>query len=108
MVYKPHCHLENRCVISVPGTAVWKNEGEEEADVKGSNPGWAHAMARVLNSKKRRKTRSIVLSKAKKLNEPAKTVKDEEAAVDVGDVKREVSSHQKHPRRKVSNSTTCR
>jgi hypothetical protein len=105
MIYKPHYHLERRCSTSEPGTEVC--ECNSEGDVNRSNPGWADAMARVLNSKNRRKTRSIVLSKAKKLNEPAKTVKEEETAVEVEDVKH-VSNLQKHTRRKVSDCTTCR
>jgi hypothetical protein len=76
--------------------------------VNGYNPGWADAMARVLNSKKPRKSRSIVLCRAKKLNEPAKTVKEEETAVEAGHIKQEVSSLEQNLRRKVSNSTTCR
>jgi hypothetical protein len=98
-------HLERRCSTSEPGTADCKYNSEG-VDVNRSNPGWADAIARVLNSKNRRKTRSIVLSRAKKLNEPAKTVKEEETAV-VEDVK-QVSDLQKHTRRKVSDCSTCR
>jgi hypothetical protein len=106
MIYKPHCHLERRYSTRESGTEDCEYNSEV-ADVNGSNPGWADAMARVLKSKKRRRTRSIVLSGAKKLNEPAKTVNEEETAVEV-DVKQEVSNLQKHTRKKVSNSTTCR
>lgn len=105
MMYKSHCHLEIRSSTNEPGTAVGDYGSEGEVDVNGSNPGWADAMARVLNSKKPRKCRSIVLSRAKKLNEPAKTIKEEETVVEVGRVKQEVASLEKHPRRKVSNST---
>jgi hypothetical protein len=102
MIYKPHCLLEKRSSTNEPGTAFGKCDSEGEVDVNGSNAGWADAMARVLNSKKPRKSRSIVLSRAKKLNEPTKTIKEEETAEEVGGVKQEVSSLEKHPRRKVS------
>jgi hypothetical protein len=102
MIYKSHCHLEKRSSTNEPDTAF----GEYgKVDVNRTNRGWADAMARVLNSKKPRKCRSIVLSRAKKLNEPAKSIKEEETAVEVGGVKQEVASLEKHPRRKVSNST---
>ncbi|PNF36495.1 hypothetical protein B7P43_G15881 [Cryptotermes secundus] len=101
------CYLskEKRGSTNEPGTAVREYDSEGEVDVNGSNPGWADAMTRVLNSKKPRKCRSIVLSRAKKLNEPAKTVKEEETAFEVGGIKQEVASPEKHTRRKVSNST---
>lgn len=105
MIYKSHCHLEKRGSTNEPGTAVRECDSEGEIDVNGSNPGWADAMTRVLNSKKPRKCRSIVLSRAKKLNEPAKTIKEEKTAVEVGGVKQKVASLEKHPRKKVSNST---
>jgi hypothetical protein len=103
-VNKSYCHFEKRSNTNELGITVGEY-GSEEVDVNGSNPGWADAMARVLKSKKPRKCRYIVLSRAKKLNEPAKTIKEEETAVEVGGVKQEVASFQKHPRRKVSNST---
>ncbi|XP_023704847.1 RRP15-like protein isoform X2 [Cryptotermes secundus] len=96
------CYLskEKRGSTNEPGTAVREYDSEGEVDVNGSNPGWADAMTRVLNSKKPRKCRSIVLSRAKKLNEPAKTVKEEETAFEVGGIKQEVASPEKHTRRK--------
>lgn len=96
------CYLskEKRGSTNEPGTAVRECDSEGEVDVNGSNPGWADAMTRVLNSKKPRKCRSIVLSRAKKLNEPAKTVKEEETAFEVGGIKQEVASPEKHTRRK--------
>lgn len=96
------CYLskEKRSSTDEPDTAVGECDSGGEADLNGSNPGWADAMARVLNSKKPQKSRSIVLSRAKKLNESTKTIKEEETEVEVRGVKQEVSSLEKHPRRK--------
>jgi hypothetical protein len=66
-------------------------------------------MARVLKSTKPRKSRSIILSRAKKLNETVKSVKEEEIGLETSDIKHEVSGlNEQHPRRKVGNSTMCR
>jgi hypothetical protein len=77
-----------------------------EVDHDGCNAGWADAMARVLKSKKPKKCRSIILSKAKKLNENAKSANEKETSFEAGDVSQEVSSlNEQHPRRKVGNSS---
>jgi hypothetical protein len=66
-------------------------------------------MARVLKSKKPKKSRSIILSRAKKLNENAKSVNEKETSFDSGGVSQEVSSrNEQHPRRKVGNSFVVR
>lgn len=79
-----------------------------EVDHNGCNAGWADAMARVLKSKKPKKSRSIILSRAKKLNENAKSV-NEKASFEARDVSQEVSSlNEQHPRRKVGNSSVIR
>lgn len=78
-------------------------------DHNGGNAGWADAMARVLKSKKPKKSRSIILSRAKKLNENAKSVNENEASFEARDVSQEVSSLNEHlPRRKVGNSSVIR
>jgi hypothetical protein len=60
-------------------------------------------MSRVLKSKKPRKSRAVILSRAKKLNEGAITVKEEDTGLEVGDVKPKISSvNEQHSRRKVS------
>ena len=80
-----------------------------EVDHSGYNPGWADAMARVLKSKKPKKSRSIILSRAKRLNETAKTVNEKETDFKAGDVSQEVSSvNEQHPRRKVGNISVVR
>jgi hypothetical protein len=62
-------------------------------------------MSRVLRSKKPRKSRSVVLSRAKKLNEAAKTVKEEDTELEVGDIKPKITSlNEQHSRRKVGYS----
>jgi hypothetical protein len=104
MIHKSHCHLQKGSSTNEAGTAVGEYGSEVKVDVNGTNPGWADAMARVLNSKKPPKCRSIVLSRAKKLNEPAKNIKEEETVVGVGGVKQEIANLEEHPRRKVSNS----
>jgi Rrp15p. len=71
-------------------------------DHNGCNAGWADAMARVLKSKKPKKSRSIILSKAKKLNESAKSVIEKETSFEVS------SLNEQHPRRKVCNSSVVR
>ncbi|OXU25371.1 hypothetical protein TSAR_002583 [Trichomalopsis sarcophagae] len=45
------------------------NELNEVSDKSKANPGWADAMKKILNIKKPKRKKSIVLSKAKKLNE---------------------------------------
>lgn len=71
--------------------------------------GWADAMARVLKSKKPKKSRSIILSRAKKLNENTKSVNEKETSFEEGGVSPEVSSwNEQHPRRKVGNSSVIR
>jgi len=78
-------------------------------DHDGCNAGWADAMARVLKSKKPKKSRSIILSKAKKLNENAKSVNEKETSFETGDVSQEVSSlNVQHPRRKREMLSKCR
>jgi len=80
-----------------------------EVDHNGCNAGWADAMARVLKSKKPKNSRSIILSRAKKLNENAKSVNEKEASFEARDVSQEVSSlNEQHPRRKVGNSSVIR
>lgn len=78
-------------------------------DHNGCNAGWADAMARILKSKKPKKSRSIILSRAKKLNENAKSVVEKETNFEARDVSREVSSlNEQHPRRKVGNSSVVK
>jgi hypothetical protein len=75
----------------------------------GCNAGWADAMARVLKSKKPKKSRSIILSRAKKLNDNTKTVNEKERSLEAEDIIREVSSlNEQHPRRNVGNSSVVR
>lgn len=45
------------------------DESNEVSDKSKANPGWADAMKKILNTKKPKRKKSIVLSKAKKLNE---------------------------------------
>lgn len=42
---------------------------EMETDKSKANPGWADAMKKILSTKKPKRKKTIVLSKAKKLNE---------------------------------------
>jgi hypothetical protein len=64
--------------------------------------GWADAMARVLKSKKPKKSRSIILSRAKKLKENTKSVNEKETSLEAGDVIQEISSRkEQRPKRKV-------
>lgn len=87
--------------IDEAGSAVGENDREVEVDHSGCNAGWADAMARVLKSKKPKKSRSIILSRAKKLNENVKTVNEKERSFEAGDISQEVSSlNEQHPRRK--------
>lgn len=80
-----------------------------EVDHNGCNAGWADAMARILKSKKPKKSRSIILSRAKKLNESAKSVIEKETNFEARDVSQEVSSlNEQHPRRKVGNSSVVK
>ncbi|KAJ9589099.1 hypothetical protein L9F63_017603 [Diploptera punctata] len=57
------------------------NTGEEE--ISGSNAGWADAIAKVLQSKKSKKSKSIVLSRAKKINDVPIKVKEESQGFNV-------------------------
>lgn len=78
-------------------------ESDNEGEVVSGHTGWADAMSRVLKSKKPRKSRAVILSRAKKLNEGAITVKEEDTGLEVGDVKPKISSvNEQHSRRKVS------
>lgn len=78
-------------------------------DHNGCNAGWADAMARVLKSKKPKKSRSIILSRAKKLNENTKSVNEKETSFEAGDVSQQVSIlNEQHPRRKVGNSSVVK
>ncbi|XP_069681961.1 RRP15-like protein [Periplaneta americana] len=68
-----------------------------EIDVCESNPGWADAMARVLRLKKPRKSRSIVLSKAKKLTEVKNNVDKEKVDFEIdGDTKQNIPAVNEH------------
>ncbi|XP_063226280.1 RRP15-like protein [Bacillus rossius redtenbacheri] len=69
---------------SDPHDSDEENSGEEETH--DSKSGWADAIAKILRTNKPRRKRSIVLSRAKKLNEVVKKVKVEEPEFDV-DVK---------------------
>lgn len=94
--------------IGETGSGLGENESEVEVDHNGCNAGWADAMARVLKSKKPKKSRSIILSRAKKLNENAKSV-NEKASFEARDVSQEVSSlNEQHPRRKREMLSKCR
>ncbi|XP_021936190.1 RRP15-like protein isoform X2 [Zootermopsis nevadensis] len=66
-------------------------------------------MSRVLRSKKPKKSRSVVLSRAKKLNDAAKTVKEEDTELEVGDIKPRISSlNEQRSRRKQEQKSKCR
>jgi hypothetical protein len=82
-----------------------ESDNEGEVDLNRCNTGWADAMSRVLRLKKPRRSRSVVLSRAKKLNEGVKTSKEEDRGLEVGDIKPKISSlNEQHSRRKVGNS----
>ncbi|PSN36427.1 hypothetical protein C0J52_11662 [Blattella germanica] len=62
---------------SISDSVTSDDDGGQEDIISTTNPGWADAMAKVLRMKKPKKTKSIVLSKAKKLNDISKTAKEE-------------------------------
>ncbi|XP_058789885.1 RRP15-like protein [Phymastichus coffea] len=74
-----------------------RNEEDEESndaiDKSKANHGWANAMKKVLNTKKPKRKKSIVLSKAKKLNEVLSKTKEEVVPFEVegkdGTIKKE-------------------
>lgn len=45
------------------------DQSDDAVDKLKANPGWADAMKKILNTKKPKRKKSIVLSKAKKLND---------------------------------------
>jgi hypothetical protein len=107
VIYYPRCYQEES--IGETGSRLGENEKEVQVDHNGCNAGWAGAMARVLKSKKPKRSRSIVLSRAKKLNENAKSVHEKETSFKAGDVSQDVSSLiEQHPRRKVGNSSVVK
>ncbi|GFG30652.1 hypothetical protein Cfor_04767, partial [Coptotermes formosanus] len=103
----PRCYQEDS--IGESGSALGEDDREVEVYHSGCNAGWADAMARVLKSKKPKKSRSIILSRAKKLNDNTKTVNEKERSLEAEDIIREVSSlNEQHPRRNVGNSSVVR
>lgn len=52
-------------------------EDSEDADKSKGNAGWADAMAKILRTNKPKRKKTIVLSKAKKLNEIVSKPKEE-------------------------------
>jgi hypothetical protein len=66
-------------------------------------------MARVLKSKKPKKSRSIILSRAKKLKENTKSVNEKETSLEAGDVSQGISSqNEQRPKRKVGSGSVVR
>lgn len=69
------------------------SENSEDADTSKGNAGWADAMRKILKTNKPKRKKTIVLSKAKKLNEVISKPKEEvvpfEIAGENGEVKKE-------------------
>lgn len=70
------------------------NEDDDDLQDKSkANPGWADAMRKILSTNKPKKKKSIVLSKAKKLNEIVSKPKEEvlpfELEGENGEIKKE-------------------
>lgn len=70
------------------------NSDESQLDNSSANPGWADAMRKILNTKKPKKKKSIVLSKAKKLSEVKPKTQETPVSFEIetkdGKIKREV------------------
>lgn len=70
------------------------SEGSEDDDKSKANPGWADALQKILKSKKPKRKKSIVLSKAKRLCDVVVKVQEERASFAVegsdGTIKKEV------------------
>lgn len=64
------------------------NDDSDNETNKSGNPGWADAMQKILRTKKPKRKKSVVLSKAKKLCD-IKKVKEENFPIETGAVKKE-------------------
>ncbi|XP_017883034.1 RRP15-like protein [Ceratina calcarata] len=72
-----------------------ENESEDDGDHKsatGGNPGWADVMQRILHTKKPKRKKSIVLSKAKKLVDVKKKVEEESLPFEIEKAEEEVKT----------------
>ena len=94
-----------------------EEENEDDSscitDKTKSNPGWADAMRKVLHTKKPKRKKSIVLSKAKKLCDIVSKEKKEHVPFEIegtdGEVKKEIlvkkeekeSEHKKQKRKEI-------
>lgn len=70
-----------------------ESDVDEESDShKGGNPGWADAMQKILQSKKPKRKKTIVLSKAKKLCDVKKEETKESVPFEIEAVKEEIKA----------------
>lgn len=74
-----------------------ENESEDDGDQRnaiGGNPGWADVMQRILKTKKPKRKKSIVLSKAKKLADVKQKEEEESLPFEIEKVKDEVKTEE--------------
>lgn len=70
----------------------FESQSDDEESEAGGNPGWADVMQKILQTKKPKRKRTIVLSKAKKLCDIKKKNDEEHLPFEIAEVKKEVKT----------------
>lgn len=82
----------NIVVVSLREESSDDNESNTIAYKTEGNPGWADAMQKILQTRKPKRKKTIVLSKAKKLFDVKKKENEENVSFEIEKVKEEVET----------------
>lgn len=86
---------QKKLQVDLRGESSSDNESNTETSKTEGNPGWADAMQKILQSKKPKRKKTIILSKAKKLCDVKKKKENEESEpFEIEKVKEEVKEEE--------------